>query len=106
MRLHVDENEDQDGNRWILVIGGNWAIHDDIRKIQAGNSGEDFALQAVEKALFSATISESVQFEIDSTFRGRCQRQEGLALFESAVCADRPRAMALVDETEPSNAPA
>ena len=63
-------------NRRILVIDDNRAIHDDFRKILAGNSGGSSTLDEFEEDLFGCNSSKNSlpTFEIDSAYQG----QEGL----------------------------
>ena len=84
------------GNRRILIIDDNQAIHDDFRKVLGGDSGRGAELDATEAALFGESAAPSVGgegFELDSALQG----QEGLARVEEAVRNDRPYALAFVD---------
>ncbi len=82
-------------NRRILVIDDNRGIHDDFRKILDGTTAYSAALEQAEAVLFEeeARLQGSVSYEIDCAYQG----QEGLALVQQALQAQRPYAMAFVD---------
>src|SRR5579859_2188510 len=90
------------GNRRILVIDDNPAIHDDFRKILAApqDTGE---FDAISDALFgerfgeSDTKTASAGFDLESAFQG----QEGLERVKRALASARPYAMAFVDVRMP-----
>ena len=86
------------GNRRILVIDDNKAIHDDFKKILVKKSASD-NLAAAEAALFGdeGPKLEFPGFEIDSAFQGR----EGLEMIEKSLAEKRPYAMAFVDVRMP-----
>jgi two-component system sensor histidine kinase/response regulator len=86
------------GNRRILVIDDNKAIHDDFKKILVKKNSSD-NLAAAEAALFGdeGPKLEFPEFEIDSAFQGR----EGLEMIEKSLAEKRPYAMAFVDVRMP-----
>ena len=86
-------------NNRILVIDDNRAIHEDIRKILRKPGTEAEHLAAAEAALFGNPdpTFEMPDFKIDSAYQG----QEGLALIEASLVADKPYAMAFVDVRMP-----
>jgi two-component system, cell cycle sensor histidine kinase and response regulator CckA len=81
----------------ILLIDDNPAIHDDYRKVLAPelHYNPDFSnLEAIVLGEATAKASEQhVEFEIDSAMQG----QDGHALVEQALAAQRPYSMAFVD---------
>src|SRR5882672_8618953 len=86
------------GNRRILIIDDNPAIHEDFRKIlcptaQAQTLDEDEA--AIFGKRTEATLS--VGFEIDSAFQG----QEGLEKVKTAISGNKPYALAFIDGRMP-----
>jgi EAL domain-containing protein (putative c-di-GMP-specific phosphodiesterase class I)/CheY-like chemotaxis protein len=86
------------GNRRILLIDDNQAIHQDFRKIfRPGLSNA--ALSASEAALFGAARTGPTRpvFEIDSALQG----QQGVELVRRALEAKRRYAMAFVDVRMP-----
>ncbi|MGA2658995.1 MAG: response regulator [Verrucomicrobiota bacterium] len=86
-------------NNRILVIDDNPSIHDDIRKILAGQEESEDALAGTKALLFGEEPSplEQARFEIESAFQG----QEGLAKVQEAEAAGRPFALAFVDVRMP-----
>ena len=84
-------------NHRILVIDDNRAIHEDMRKVLIGDDTEQSDLDPDEELLFDTTPVPVTRFEIDSAYQG----QEGLALLEESIAADRPYAMAFVDVRMP-----
>jgi PAS domain S-box-containing protein len=84
-------------NHRILVIDDIRAIHDDIRKVLAGNTLDLSDLDSDEALLFNHTPKAGVSFEIDSAYQG----QEGLSLLERSIAEERPYAMAFVDVRMP-----
>jgi PAS domain S-box-containing protein len=84
-------------NHRILVIDDNRAIHDDMRKILAGEGGGQPDLLDDESLLFGAQTLPSTRFEIDSAYQG----EEGLAAVERSLDEDRQYAMAFVDVRMP-----
>ncbi len=76
----------------ILVVDDNQAIHDDLRKILAGESGGPDLLQD-ERLLFGTVPVRGPAFEIDSAYQG----QEGLIMVKRATAESRPYAMVFVD---------
>ncbi|MBL8218241.1 MAG: response regulator [Bryobacterales bacterium] len=83
-------------NHRILVVDDNRAIHDDIRKILAVDSGNS-GLAEDEEMLFGDASSPNDEFEIDSAYQG----QEGFALLEESMSRGRPYAVAFVDVRMP-----
>jgi len=85
-------------NRRILVIDDNLAIHDDFRKILAGQS-EAAALLAARTTLFDAVPAEATQevFEVDCANQGHT----GLAMAQSALAQGCPYAVTFVDMRMP-----
>jgi diguanylate cyclase len=89
------------GNRRILIIDDNAAIHADFRKVlgaQAEHS-EQAALDVLEADLFGgdAVASARPNFEIDSAHQGK----EGVDKVYQALAEGRPYAMAFVDMRMP-----
>jgi CheY-like chemotaxis protein len=87
-------------NQRILIVDDNPAIHEDIRKILGAGSGEKAALRAAEAALFEAPASSeeaSIQFQIDSAYRG----ETALEMVRKSLELNQPYAMAFVDMRMP-----
>jgi signal transduction histidine kinase len=81
-------------NPRVLVIDDNPAIHDDLRKVLAGQeNGDDLAW--IEHELLGETPEEasSTRFEIDSAFQG----QEGFEKVRTAIDDGNPYALVFVD---------
>jgi len=94
------------GNRRILVIDDNEAIHEDFRTVLTPSlsPAPGGSLELREAALFGSgadpearPASFEPRFEIDSAFQG----EQGLALIQQALEARRPYAMAFVDVRMP-----
>jgi two-component system, NtrC family, sensor kinase len=85
------------GNRRILVVDDNEAIHQDFRKILNPRSAAETALAAAEAALFGEAVDAIEAFSIDSAYQG----QEALTLVKRACAANQPYAMAFVDMRMP-----
>jgi diguanylate cyclase (GGDEF)-like protein len=85
------------GNRRILVIDDNPAIHRDFRKILDPGSDKDEALASSEAALFGTTRVTRPAYELDFAFQG----QEALNMVERALQDNRPYAMAFIDMRMP-----
>jgi diguanylate cyclase (GGDEF)-like protein len=85
------------GNRRILVIDDNPAIHRDFRKILDPGPDKDEALALSEAALFGTTRVARPTYELDFAFQG----QEALTMVEHALQDDRPYAMAFIDMRMP-----
>ena len=85
-------------HRRILVIDDNRAIHEDFRKILAGEK-EEAGYKDLKAELFGDTAPEpaAAAFEVDSAYQG----EEGLERVKQAVEAGRPYAMAFVDVRMP-----
>jgi len=77
----------------VLIVDDNQAIHDDLRKILAGEASGPEQLLEDEELLFNTTPIRTSRFEIDSAYQG----QQGLAMVDQAVAEERPYAMAFVD---------
>jgi CheY-like chemotaxis protein len=86
-------------NQRILIVDDNPAIHEDIRKILGTPSDEKAALRAAEAALFESSAGDttSVQFQIDSAYRG----ETALEMVQRSLELDQPYAMAFVDMRMP-----
>ena len=86
------------GNRRILVVDDNRAIHDDFRKILSVESAGTASLIEAESILFGETTEAAREgFQIDSAFQG----QDGLAKVQESLRANDPYAMAFVDVRMP-----
>jgi len=83
------------GNRRILIIDDNRAIHEDFIKILGPGKVADADLSALEDALFGDAAPGPTReaFEISSAFQG----QEALEKVRVAAKEGRPYAMAFVD---------
>jgi len=87
-------------NRRILIIDDNPSIHEDFRKVLAGDSTDELReIEDDEAALFGSGPGPEVSaaFELTSAFQG----QEGLEAVRAAAQAGRPFAMAFVDVRMP-----
>jgi PAS domain S-box-containing protein len=84
-------------NRRILIIDDNRAIHDDFRKILAGENEAGLDLQDDEALLFGAEPAPFTRFEIDSAYQG----EQGLEKVRRAAEEGRPYAVAFVDVRMP-----
>ena len=86
------------GNRRILVIDDNRAIHEDYKKILTPES-DTSELEQLGAFVCDETVSKTtkVKFELFSAFQG----QEGMELVKLAVADKRPFAMAFVDMRMP-----
>jgi diguanylate cyclase len=85
--------------RRVLVVDDNPAIHEDFRKILAGNADGDAELLAAERLLLGepAPAVARPAFEIDTALQG----QEGVARVKKALEEERPYAMAFIDMRMP-----
>lgn len=92
-------NEHSSGNRRILVIDDNAAIHEDYCKVLCAPSFEDASLDSLSAELFDdpADASTSVHYELDSAYQGR----DALSLVEDALKRGVRYAMAFVDMRMP-----
>jgi two-component system cell cycle sensor histidine kinase/response regulator CckA len=91
----------------ILVIDDNLSIHDDFRKIFAGQTKATSPLADMEEELFSqktgaststsATGAPAATFRVDFAKQG----QEALAMVEAAIKVNDPYALAFVDVRMP-----
>jgi diguanylate cyclase (GGDEF)-like protein len=81
----------------ILVIDDNASIHDDYRKILAGQ--EAGKMSAAEAALFGEQrpVVERPSFDVDSAMQGR----DGVELARDALTEGRPYSVAFVDMRMP-----
>jgi hypothetical protein len=70
----------------VLIVDDNQAIHDDLRKILAGEASGPEQLLEDEELLFNTTAIRTSRFEIDSAYQG----QQGLAMVDQAVAEERP----------------
>lgn len=86
------------GNRRVLVIDDNLAIHGDYNKILVGRSASS-ELDELSASLLSPSsqTKNPIDFEVTSAYQG----QEGLALVKQALEENRPFAMAFVDMRMP-----
>jgi PAS domain S-box-containing protein len=86
------------GNRRILIIDDNPAIHDDFRKILAvpADTGD---FEEISDELFGVETEKTrlTGFELESAFQG----QEGLEQVKQALASARPYAMAFIDVRMP-----
>jgi len=85
-----------ESNNRILIVDDNQAIHDDLRKVLALETGR-LDLQDEEAVLFGKVPTLIPDFEIDSAYQG----QEALAKVKQALATDRPYALAFVDVRMP-----
>jgi diguanylate cyclase (GGDEF)-like protein len=81
----------------LLMIDDNPAIHEDYRKILAGQ--DDTRISAAEAALFGEPLStvSNPTFEVDSALQGR----DGVELARRALLEGRPYSVAFVDMRMP-----
>jgi CheY-like chemotaxis protein len=88
----------EQGNRRILVIDDNVAIHDDFRKILE-RSLDTSLLQEVRAELFDDVEEQKVveKFEVECADQG----QMGYRMVQEAMKAERPYAVAFVDMRMP-----
>lgn len=88
----------EQGNRRILVIDDNVAIHDDFRKILE-RSMDTSLLQEIRAELFDDVEEQKVveKFEVECADQG----QMGYGLVQEAMKAGRPYAVAFVDMRMP-----
>ena len=89
------------GNRRILIIDDNAAIHADFRKVLGAQAehAEQAALDVLEADLFGGDAAAPARpnFEIDSAHQGK----EGVEKVLQALAEGRPYAMAFVDMRMP-----
>ena len=89
------------GNRRILIIDDNAAIHQDFRKVLGAHAEQtaQAALDLLEANLFGDETPASARpnFEIDSAHQG----EDGVAMASQALNEGRPYAMAFVDMRMP-----
>jgi diguanylate cyclase (GGDEF)-like protein len=89
------------GNRRILIIDDNAAIHGDFRKVLGAQTehSAQAALDALEANLFGDAVAPAARpnFDIDSAHQG----QEGVAMVQQALAEGRPYSMAFVDMRMP-----
>ncbi|HLP76054.1 MAG TPA: response regulator [Candidatus Paceibacterota bacterium] len=87
-------------NHRLLVIDDNPAIHQDFRKILAGNDDLSPQMQEVEAELFGTSAPKApptMQFEVASALTGN----DGLAEVENALANGKPFAVAFIDVRMP-----
>ena len=87
------------GNRRILIIDDNRAIHEDFAKILGGGAPANAQLTALESALFgeSPPEPEREHFELCSAYQGR----DGFEMVRRAEHEGQPFAVAFVDVRMP-----
>ncbi len=86
------------GNKRILIVDDNRAIHGDFAAILAPGHQSNTLLNEAEAVIFGkATASEPDDFDLDSAFQG----QEALEKVKQALAENRPYAMAFVDVRMP-----
>lgn len=88
-----------EGNRRVLVIDDNTAIHHDFRKILCPTRLSEAALDQVESMLFGQAEVAPAQasFELEFALQG----EQGVEMVRQARAAGRPYAMAFVDVRMP-----
>jgi EAL domain-containing protein (putative c-di-GMP-specific phosphodiesterase class I)/FixJ family two-component response regulator len=88
-----------DGNRRVLVIDDNTAIHDDFRKILSPSRLSEAALDEFESMLFGQTEQRPAQaaFELEFATQG----EQGAEMVGRARAENRPYAVAFVDVRMP-----
>ncbi len=88
-----------ESNYRILIVDDNRAIHDDLRKILAGERAEESDLVSDETFLFESPVRNeaTTRFEIESAYQG----QEGLARVQAKLAEGSPYALAFVDVRMP-----
>ena len=84
-------------NNRILIVDDNRAIHDDLRKVLAGETESSASLEDDEAIMFGTVAVPTVVFEIDSAYQG----QEALEMVTKANAENRPYALAFVDVRMP-----
>ncbi|MEO8592045.1 MAG: response regulator [Candidatus Solibacter sp.] len=82
-----------ESNNRILIVDDNRAIHEDLRKVLAGDSEALAGLQEDEAILFGSAADTAVVFEVDSAYQG----EEALGMVKQASAEGRPYALAFVD---------
>jgi two-component system, cell cycle sensor histidine kinase and response regulator CckA len=92
-------NHELPGNRRVLVIDDNRAIHDDFRKLLCPDTSAGLAMESAEAELFGnpPPTNRQAQFQLESAYQG----EDGVRLVEQALNAGRPYAMAFVDVRMP-----
>jgi signal transduction histidine kinase len=88
------------GNRRVLIVDDNRAIHDDFRKILGEPAEAALALAALEAALFGPAADRPARlppFQITSAYQG----EEALALLAQAREQGDPFAVAFIDVRMP-----
>jgi signal transduction histidine kinase len=86
-------------NHRILVIDDNRAIHADFKKILCPQAPGDERLDTIEAEVFGASADgpRAGEFLLDSAFQG----QEGFAMVENAIAAQRPYSVLFMDVRMP-----
>ncbi len=85
------------GNRRILIVDDNSAIHQDFQKILAPSLESESALLSAEAVLFGDAPPTRQLFELYYAHQG----QEALAMVEHAQAENSPFAMAFIDMRMP-----
>ena len=86
------------GNRRILIVDDNRAIHKDFQKILGGSGPVSSELEELEANLFGHRSATPLQpFFIDSAYQG----EEAAALVRRALDTGRPYALAFIDVRMP-----
>jgi EAL domain-containing protein (putative c-di-GMP-specific phosphodiesterase class I) len=88
-----------DGNRRVLVIDDNTAIHDDFRKILCPSRRSDAALAQSESMLFGSSDDQPMQSSFELEFAP--QGAEGVEMVRRACADNRPYAVAFIDVRMP-----
>lgn len=86
-------------NHRILVVDDNRTMHDDFRKILAGERADRTRLDAAAAGLFGVAPKprRAPTFQVDAAFQGA----DGAAMAEKAAAAGTPYAVAFVDMRMP-----
>jgi signal transduction histidine kinase len=86
------------GNRRILVVDDNRAIHKDFQKILGGSRPISTELEELEANLFGHRSATPLQpFSVDSAYQG----EEAAAMVRAALDSGRPYALAFIDVRMP-----
>src|SRR5918994_7604487 len=88
-----------DGNRRVLVIDDNTAIHDDFRKILCPSRRSDAALAESESMLFGSSEDQPAHSSFELEFAP--QGAEGVDMVRRACAVKRPYAVAFIDVRMP-----
>ena len=85
------------GNRRILIVDDNEAIHEDFRKVLTLGSAGVAGLADMEAALFGERAEQDHSFELESAYQG----EDALARVVAALAEQRPYALAFIDTRMP-----